>query len=166
MAEDDDRLMKMRIAEQHNARKRDAAKAIADRDAAFADMKSTRRKIQELENIGACRQAMKTFTLDALGEGSANAGGPKANKNRIEVLDRIARVGAGLSAGQKNDWPWFKEAWDKKMVTEHGANWGSVFASWMQRVLEDDSSNSFSQSVYNETCRVFEGIAALHVPGG
>ena len=80
-----------------------------------------------MESVGACRHAIKSFTLDALGEGNDNAGGLKARKNRFEVLDRLARNGAGLSAGQKNDWPWFKEAWDKEMVRQHAANWASVF---------------------------------------
>ena len=70
------------------------------------------------------------------------------------------------SAGQKNDWAWFKEAWDKEMVNQHGANWPSVFARWMQNVVDDECSNAFSKFVYNETCRVFHGTVALHVPGG
>ena len=170
-AEDQDRVIQARIADQHDERKREAAKALADRDAAVAELRENEReiqereKIQELESIGACRYAIKTFTLDALGEGNDKAGGPKARKNRFEVLDRLARIRAGLSAGQKNDWPWFKDAWDKEMVKEHGENWGSVFASWTQGVLEDESSNAFSKFVYNETCRVFHDVAALHVPG-
>ena len=164
-AEDQDRLMTSRIVAQHNERKRDAAKALADRNAAVADLRETKRKIQEMESIGACRHAIKTFTLEALGEGTDNAGGPKAKKNRLEVLDRLARNRAGLSAGQKNDWPWFEDAWDKEMVSQHAANRASVFAKWMQNVLEDECSNAFSKFVYNETCRVFHATAALHVPG-
>ena len=147
-------------------RKREAAKALADRDAAVAEMKETRITIQELENICACRHAIESFTPTALGEGKANAGGPKDKKNRFEVLDRLARIGAGLSAGQKNDWPWFKDAWDTEMVAQHGATWGLVFAKWMQQVLEDECSNAFSKFVYDETCRVFHNTAALQVPGG
>ena len=90
-----------------------------------------------MESLGACRHAIKTFTLDALGEGNDSAGGLKARKNRFEVLDRLARNGAGLSAGQKNDWPWFKETWDKEMVSHHAANWASVLSGWMQNVLND-----------------------------
>ena len=165
-AEDQERLMKMRIADQHRERKREAAKALADRDAAVAELRNTRRKIQEMESICESRHAIKSFTLEALGEGNGNAGGAKARKNRFEVLDRLARIRAGLSAGQKNDWSWFKEAWDKEMVKEHGANWASLFAKWMQNVLDDESSNAFSKFVYNETCRVFHGTAALQVPGG
>ncbi len=164
-AEDQDRLMTSRIAAQHNERKREAAKALADRNAAVADLRETKRKIQDMESIGACRHAIKTFTLEALGEGTDNAGGLKARKNRFEVLDRLARNGAGLSAGQKNDWPWFKEAWDKEMVRQHAANWASVFSRLMQNVLNDECSNAFSKFVYNETNRVFHATAALHVPG-
>ena len=119
-----------------------------------------------MESICESRHAIKSFTLEALGEGNGSAGGPKARKNRFEVLDRLARIRAGLSAGQKNDWSWFKEAWDKEMVQEHKAGWASLFAKWMQNVLDDESSNAFSTFVYNETCRVFHGTAALQVPGG
>ena len=90
----------------------------------------------------------------------------KGRKKLREVLDRIAWLKAGLSAGQRNDWQWFKEAWDKAMVTEHGADWPEQFATWMQQVLTDPRSNAFSIFVYNETCRVFKGAAALQVPGG
>ena len=165
-AEDQERIVNKRIADQHRERKREAAKALKDRDTAVAELRETRRKIHEMEGVSACRHAIKTFTLEALGSGDGKAGGAKARKNRFEVLDRLARVRAGLSAGQKNDWPWFKEAWDKEMVKQHGANWASVFAKWMQSVLDDECSNAFSTFVYNETCRVFHGSAALHVPGG
>ena len=119
-----------------------------------------------MESQSACRHAIKTFTLEALGADSANAGGARGRTNRFEVLDRVARLKAGLSAGQKNDWPWFKEAWDGAMVTQHKGDWASILAGWVQGVLGDERSNAFSLFVYNETRRVFEGTAALHVPGG
>ena len=119
-----------------------------------------------MESVRASRHAINTFTLEALGAGSHNAGGAKAKRNRFDVLDRLARIKMGLSAGQKNDWPWFKETWDQEMVTQHGAKWASLFAGWVQNVLDDERSNAFSLFVYNETCRVFHGTAALHVPGG
>ena len=103
--------------------------------------------------------------MDALGQGSHNAGGAKAKAKRMEVLDRLARMNAGLSAGQKNDWPWFKEAWDQAMVTEHKENWATTFMGWIQGVLDDERTNAFSVFVYNETCRIFKDVAALHVPG-
>ena len=164
-AEHQERLTNAQVADQRNERKREAAKAIADRTTAVAELRETRRKIHELEDVGACKHAIKSFTLEALGEGDDNAGGKKGRQNRFEVLDRMKRIRAGLSAGQKNDWPWFKEAWDNAMVEQHGADWASVFAKWMQGVLEDEGSNAFSHFVYNETCRVFSGTVALHVPG-
>ena len=45
------------------------------------------------------------------------------------------------------------------------ANWASLFAGWMQKVLDDERSNAFSLFVHNETCRVFHGTVALQVPG-
>ena len=51
-------------------------------------------------------------------------GGGLARKRRFEVLDRMARSGAGLSVHQKNDWAWFKEEWDQKMLAELKGDWG------------------------------------------
>ena len=164
-AEQQHAMSQRRLAAEQNDRKREATKAIADRDAAVAECKRQKAMIQDMETTRATTHALKTFTLDALGAGSPNAGGAKAKKNRYEVLDRLARLGAGLSPGQKNDWPWFKEAWDAAMVTQHGANWAARFSAWAQNVLEDKATNAFSLFVCSETCRVFQGTVALHVPG-
>ena len=108
---------------------------------------------------------MKTFTPDALDQGHKIAGGVTGKQRRFEVLYRLARIRACLPAGQKSEWQWFKEAWDGAMVDGYKDNWGSTFAIWMQRVVDDDRSNAFSVFVYNETARVFHGTMALHVPG-
>ena len=119
-----------------------------------------------MENIRATKHAIKTFTPEVLGQGSNNAGGAKGKARRFEVLDRLARLKAGLSPGQKNDWQWFKESWGQAMVHHHKSNWGIIFfAGWVQNVLTDNRSNAFSLFVYNETCRVFKDTVALHVPG-
>jgi hypothetical protein len=107
---------------------------------------------------------MKTYTVDALGKGSKNAGGAKGRDKRCEVLDRLARIGSGLSPGQKNDFVWFKDAWNTAMVEEHKELWAETFAQWMQVVLHAENSNAFSVFVYNETKRNFHSSAALHVP--
>ena len=86
-------------------------------------------------------------------------------KNRFEVLDRLSRHKAGLSPAQKNDFAWWKEAWDEAMVTEHRANWAETFAGWVQKVMEAKATNAFSHFMYDETCRVFHEKAALAVPG-
>jgi hypothetical protein len=164
-AEHQDNVARARAIAQQKERKREATKAIADRNAAVAELNKTRRLIKEMESTRASVHAIKTFTLDALGAGSPNAGGPKARNRRWEVLERLARMKAGLSAGQRNDMPWFKEAWDQAMVTQHGTEWAALFSAWVQNVLDDERSNAFSVFVYNETRRVFQGTSALHVPG-
>ena len=165
-AEDLRRLEYDRATAERKERWRDAQRAIAEEKQATKQLQVKRQKLQELENVSACKHAIKNFTLEELGKGANNAGGAKGKKNRWEVLDRLARLKAGLSAGQRNDWPWFKDARDKAMVTEQGADWLELFATWMQNVLNDERSNAFSIFVYTETCRVFEGAAALQVPGG
>jgi len=160
----EDLMMRRQDAEQKE-RKRAAVQALTERDAAVAELKKARKAIQDAEGIRECRHAVKTFTLEALGHGSPDAGGAKARKNRHEVLERLSRVNAGLSAGQRNDWDWFKAAWDQAMVNQHGASWPSLFSTWVQNVLNDGRSNAFSTFVYDETRRVFDGASALHVPG-
>ena len=164
-AEDQEALMQKRAAAEQKDRKRAAENAMAERASAVADLKRVRQSIAEAENHSACRHAVKSYTVDALGGGNPSAGGAKCRRNRFEVLDRLSRFKAGLSAGQKNDWAWFKEAWDHEMVAQHGENWGSRFSEWMQAVLEAERSNAFSLFVHAETCRVFNATAALHVPG-
>ena len=92
-----------------------------------------------------------------LGLGHAKGGTVAMRKNRFQLMDRIASVGAGLSAEQRNDWTWFKETWDKKMSEEHKDLWGTVFAGWMQGVLENmrEENNAMSLFVHSETVRCF-----------
>ena len=94
-AEDQERFTNKRMTDQHRARKRDAETALSDRRAAVAELRETKRKIQELESICASKHAIRSFTMEALGEGWANSGGAKGRKNRCEVLDRLARIRAG-----------------------------------------------------------------------
>jgi hypothetical protein len=158
-------ILRARQTAQQKDRKREALKAVADLNSAVAELAKTRRLIKDVEGAAAAKHAIKTFTLDALGDGEKNAGGVKAKKCRLEVLDRLARFRAGLSVGQKNDFPWFKENWDQAMVTAHGKEWAKLFSAWVQGVLNDERSNAFSLFVFNESQRVFNGTSALHVPG-
>ena len=108
---------------------------------------------------------VKTYPLDLLGDGTENGGGAKGRKQRWEVLDRMARLKAGLSDGQKNDWTWFKSSWAQAMKDEHGEGWPMLFSAWVQGVLDDERSNAFSVFVHDETKRVFHNTAALSVSG-
>ena len=150
---------------QLRKRKTEAAEAIAVRDAAVAEVKKARKAFQDLESQRALKYAVKTFTVEALGGNTVNAGGAKCKKNRHEVLDRLSRHLSGLSDAQKNDFAWWKDDWDGAMVLEHKHHWAETFAGWVQKILDDPSSNAFSKFMYNETVRVLNGRKALVVPG-
>ena len=49
------------------------------------------------------RAAIKRYAPRAVGQDSRNGGGVVGRKMRFEVLDRLAKIGAGLSAPQKSD---------------------------------------------------------------
>jgi hypothetical protein len=122
----------------------------------------------DLESLKESKHTMKRFSLLHLGDGSVKGGGTAARKCRFEVLDRLMRLGTGLSVAQKNDWVWFRESWDEKMLLEHTTTWGGLFATWMQKVLDDyekGTNNSMSVFVHMETRRCFDSIPALLVPG-
>ena len=163
--EDREALARKRLCELQTEKKRETSKAIADRDAAVAELKRVKNTISETEALKACKYVVKTYTVQALGDGTENGGGYKGRILRWEVLDRLARLGSGLSDGQKNDWTWFKSSWDEAMLAEHHHVWPMIFVGFMQGVLDDERTNAFSEFVYNETLRVFSSHAALSVPG-
>ena len=111
--------------------------------------------------------AIKQYSLEDLGKGRKRGGGVVARKRRWEVLDRLARLGQGLSPAQRNDSGWFKDALDARMPREHGDIWPEMFMGWMQRLMgenENGEANACSVSVHNEKRRCFDGVLALRVP--
>ena len=167
MEEEERRRQRRLVLEANESR---AARNKVREEAAVAAAKLKKRKLElaELENLAESRQTVKRFSPEQLGQGKPRGGGVAVRKLRWEVLDRLARTGTGLSAAQKNDWHWFKEAWDEKMLDEHAADWGGTFASWIKEVLdqlEAGSRNAFSLFVHSETQRCFGSTPALLVPG-
>mgnify|MGYP005671698245 CR=1 FL=1 len=158
-------LKRMRMAAELNAQERRAAQAIADQKQAEKKLSICKKKLREQEHTQEAKHAWKTFTLAALGKGMKAAGGQKGKKARLDALERLSSINTGLSAAQRNDWPWFKEAWDTEMLKVYGDKWPETFAGWIQKVLADHKRNAFSVFVYSETCRVFHSSAALHIPG-
>ena len=157
-----ERLLRVR---QEKARRKDAQMAVAAKEAALAQLRKTKRSIQDLESKAACNAAMKTFPIDLLGAGDCKAGGAKARKCRFDVLDRLAQNGAKLSSSQKNDFDWWKHAWDEWGCLEYKSMWGETFASWMQQILTSHVINAFSTFMHCETNRVLRDKKALVVPG-
>ena len=124
-----------------------------------------RQEIIDLESLAECKHALKTFTPEFLGEGKKDNGGAKCRDRRFEVLDRLAKLGSGLTPQQKNDFAWFKDAWDTKCAAESPMTWGGKFAGLCQKVLNDIGTpthkNAFSVFVNNETRRHFANQGAL-----
>lgn len=139
-------------------------KAIEARDAAIAETKKRKREIVDYENMKTALHAMKQFPLSCLGAGKDNAGGVQARNKRFEVLDRLAKLGQGLSPEQRNDWQWFKESWDDAMVKEYKAEWARTFAGWIQLVIRDEASNAMSKFVHRETLKIVSDVEGLKVP--
>ena len=168
---DEERLQKIeqeRAASQMNRLQESAVAAKRELEQTQELLRKRKAEVLQQEKISESRHAIKTFTVDLLGQGCANAAGVQGRKRRCEVLDRMTRLGSGLSAPQRNDWDWFKHAWDEKMKAEHSSNWGQVFAGIIQRLLNDlalGTSNAFSLFVNTETKRCFDGVGALQVPG-
>ena len=126
-----------------------------------------KRELLALESVMEANHTLKRYDPVQLGQGKARCGGPSARKLRYEVMDRMCKLGSGLSSAQRLDWAWFHEAWDAKMATEHDINWGGVFSGWMQRVVDDIGlgiTNAFSTFVESETRRCFSDTPLLVLP--
>ena len=82
-------------------------------------------------------------------------------------MDRIAKLGNGLTAAQRNNYILFKDEWDAKMVEEHGDSWPRIFCERMAGVLAEleHNPNAFSVFMFHELHRTFDGMEALTIPG-
>ena len=128
-------------------------------------LKKRKLELKSAENVLETTGTVKHYSLGELGKGGG--GKVAAKKRRWEILDRLARLGQGLSPAQRNDFGWFKETWDSRMLQEYGDSWPEVFMGWMQQLLgenENGVANAFSLFVHNETRRCFDGVSALRVP--
>ena len=140
-----------RAAEQNAERKRKQREQIAaqveqskrqapnkrlklQHDQETAELNKTKQDVIDFESLTECTYAVKTFTPQFLGDGQKASGGAKCRDRRHEVLDRLARLGSGLTPQQKNDFTWFKEAWDAKCVAVSPLTWGSTFAGLCQKL--------------------------------
>ena len=108
---------------------------------------------------------VRSYSAEDLGKGkTTQQDRKKAKKNRLTVLDKLSRVGAGLSPEQINDFNWFKESWDKLNEEQYGADWPDKFAEFMQRLNNASDSgvqNAFSVFMHAETQRCLSHIPML-----
>ena len=133
-------------------------------------LKKQRTALQDAEAAVHIKHSARKYSLSDLGQGKRSCGGEACRRNRWDVLDRMSRLGKGLSEAQKTDFKWFKEAWDAKMMDEYKGAWPETFSSWMEKLLEDYEQRAavaaFSQFVHSETCRCLAGQErVLEVPG-
>ena len=120
-----------------------------------------------VEGVLETKYAMERIAPDALGHGHATAKGVAGRKLRFEVLDRLSRLGTGLSPAQRNDWAWFRNSWDIKMVEIHKDKWAQTFCGWMQHCLDeiaDGHCNAFSVFVHRATVEHFMNEPMLTLP--
>ena len=130
-------------------------------------LKKRKQELAHLEDVLEAKHSIKTCSLEDSGKGRSRGGAAAARKRRLHVLDRLARLGQGLSPAQRNDFSWWKDAWDATMCQQHGGYWPEVFAGWVQRLLEENEAgagNVFSLFVHAETRRCFDGVPGLRVP--
>ena len=112
-----------------------ATKLNEEAKAATALLKKRKRELEDAEAVLQAKHAINNFSLEDLGKGRSRGGGVPAKKKRWVVLDRLSRLDQGLSPAQRNDFIWFKDAWDARMLQEHGDEWPETFTRWMQRLL-------------------------------
>ena len=156
-----------RLVEETNRRATTLATLRKELQQAQNTLRQTKAAVAAQETLRETTHAVKNYTLEELGHGRPRNGGVAGKKKRQEVMDRLCRIGRGLSAGQRNDFGWFKEAWDAKMQEEHLAEWPQKFAEWIAQVLRDAvaSDRAFSVFVHSETTRCFSGVSSLAIPG-
>ena len=94
---------------------------------AKAELRKTKQEIADAEALLETKHAIKTYSVEDLGEGRSRGGAAAAKKRRLEVLDRMARLGTGLSPSQKNDFSWWKESWDAKQPEALSGAWPATW---------------------------------------
>ena len=160
-----DRQHRLRLAE--DKKRTFTASKLNEQVKAANELLKNKLEVLHAESVLEARHAIKTYSLEELDQGRSRGGAGPGRKRRLAILDRMAHVGEGLSAAQRNDFGWWKDNWDLKMLEEHGDGWPALFAGWIQRVLDDFQAgiaNAFSLFVNAETRRHFDGVPGLRVP--
>ena len=149
-------LKRRRALDELNHQQQTKKRLVAQAKEEERKVKAARQKLRILEDTAVMKKEMATFTPESLGYNVPNHQEKKYRERRHTVLDRLSKLGQGLSSAQKIDFPWFKEAWDKAMLDRYGSEWGVLFASQVQHILDDISAgktNAFSLMVHSETQR-------------
>ena len=106
---------RMRLLDELRGNRQSLATTKATLQEASEILRGEKRALVETELALEAKRAVKAFSLYELGEGRARLRGADGKSNRGQVLDRLVRLGQGISAAQRNDYTWFKDAWDGNM---------------------------------------------------
>ncbi len=139
-----------------------------------ADVKKARKllrtqqaKLVDAEEAIDIKHRIKHVGLSELGAGFRSCGGAAGRTARFEALNRLARLGSGLSAAQRSDFDWFRREWDAAGMDDFGEQWPRTFATWLQNVIDEylgGNSRAFSMFMHSETRRRLSGSLALALP--
>ena len=81
-------------------------------------------------------------------------------------MDRLSKLGKGLSPAQMRDFGWFKESWDERMLEADQEFWGFNFLTLVRKILldvADGQTNAFSKFVHSETHRVLDDAVGVRL---
>jgi len=148
------------MQEANNLRqlKRDATETMSQ-------LKRAKAQLQCAQTILETNEAIKSFSVEMLGNGRARGGGGGFRKSRMEVMDRLSRI-ADLTPVEKNHFNWFKDQWDLHMAHEHNDTWGQKFAEIVQALLEkirDGNQRALADFMFSEHQRCLAGVPVLRV---
>ena len=156
---------KRRLFQQASSEKKRLKQLRVENTAASAALRKANQALKGVVDLTSTKMALRTFTVEVLGRGHKIVGGGAAGrKARHELMERVAKHGAGLSPEQRNDWLWFKDAWDAHQLEEHAADWPEIFAGYMQGILDlldGGDENAFSSFVHSETQRCLNAAEGL-----
>ena len=130
-------------------------------------MRKTKQAHKNALAVVTAKGAIRTYDPVSLGKGKKKGGGEQYRKERFGVLERV-RLLAELSLEQRNDWDYFKGAWDRRMAEAHGEDWADIFCEHIQHVLsalDSGQANALSVFMHKETERVLCATPALQIPG-
>ena len=96
-----------------------------------------KRNLLNLSAIADCAKATKQVTAEWLGKDKSKLGGKECQQRRVDLIQRVALVGAPLSPEERNTLAWFKVEWDRKCAEDAGNNWPILLMQIIERIFFD-----------------------------
>jgi hypothetical protein len=155
-------LKRRRELDELNQQQQTKKRLLAETREEEKKVSAARKQLRVLEDNAVMKTELSTYTPEMLGYEVPNPTLKVYREKRHIVLDKLSRLGQGLSPAQKADFAWWKEAWDGQMLGTHGQQWGQIFAMHAQHILDEISAgktNAFSVMMHTETIRLLHGPA-------